>query len=782
MKILKTTLSFLLIMLVFTGMACGTKTQDEHHIIPQPVSYIQGKSSFSIDSKTEFQIPSTSKELAKLTDLINERFKAYGLPALRINIKAGEAPVKNTIMLLVGQYGKEIGDEGYLLDIDKNNITIKANTNKGIFYGVQTLFQLLPVIPEQTAKLKTSGVKVASCNITDYPRFSYRGLHLDVGRHYYPLEFIEKFIDVMAMYKLNTFHWHLTEDQGWRLEIKKYPLLTEIGAYRKSTTIGRNTGEDNIFYGGFYTQEEARHVVAYATSRQVEVIPEIEMPGHAVAALAAYPQLSCTGGPHEVWTRWGVNEEIYCAGNDEVFTFLQDVLLEVMEIFPSKYIHIGGDEAPKTRWETCEKCQKRIKDENLKDEHELQSYFIKRMERFVSSHGRQIIGWDEILEGGLAPGATVMSWRGMEGGIEAARTGHDVIMTPTDYCYFDYYQGEPASEPFGIGGYTTLKKVYSFEPVPGVLTEKEGKHILGAQGNFWTEYIRSTDLVEYMVYPRALALAEVTWSPKETRNWDSFNSRFIHNMDLLDFKKVNYSKSSLGVTFEIMPNPGNDGIIVKLVTDYPDAKIYYYTTSSKGDTKQKKYTGPLKITHTQTIYAHVHIDGKEPMKVSKKEINVNDATGKVPSMNTLYDHQYSANGAISLTDGTRGDRNNVKKDWLGFLGGDADFVLDLGEVKQIDNVSYGFLNNPGNWIFLPTSVEVTLSEDGVTYFPSAGMKPNMLTPTDPANVTYSIVRMGQKARYIRMIAKNIGVCPKGHWGEGQPAWLFMDEVMVNSEL
>lgn len=782
MKKCKSIISFLLIALVFAGNAIGQPNHEAHHIIPQPVSYIKGKSAFTLSTNTVIQISPSSKELGKIAELINERLKAYGLSALKTTINRGNAQDKNTLLLSVGDFGKEIGDEGYFLEINKKFITIKANTNKGIFYGVQSLFQLLPQIPDQSSLQTSSAVKVASCKITDYPRFPYRGLHLDVGRHFYSLEFVKKYIDVMAMYKMNKFHWHLTEDQGWRLEIKKYPLLTEISAFRKSTTIGRNTGEDNIPYGGFYSQEQAREVVEYAAARQVEVIPEIEMPGHAVAALAAYPQLSCTGGPHEVWTQWGVNDEIFCAGNDETFEFLQNILLEVMDIFPSKYIHIGGDEAPKTRWETCEKCQQRIKVEGLKNEHELQSYFIKRMGKFVSKHGKKIIGWDEILEGGLAPDATVMSWRGMEGGIEAARTGHDVIMTPTDYCYFDYYQGEPASEPFGIGGYTTLKKVYSFEPVPDVLTDKESKHILGAQGNIWTEYINNSDLVEYMVYPRALALAEVNWSPKEARNWEDFNRRFIQNMSLLDFKKVNYSKSSLGVIFEILPNQGSDGVLVKLTSDYPDAEIYYYTTSNKGNTKETVYNSPLKITHTQTIHAYVHIDGKEPMKITKREINVNDATGKIPVLNTIYEHQYAANGAISLTDGVRGDPNNVKKDWLGFLGVDADILLDLGEVKQIDNVSLGCLHNPGNWIFLPTSIEFSLSEDGMNYLPASGTKPSIITPKDPMRSTYTIISMVTKARYIKIVAKNIGICPKGHWGEGNPAWLFVDEIMVNSEL
>ncbi|MDY0102989.1 MAG: family 20 glycosylhydrolase [Lentimicrobium sp.] len=782
MKKIRLIISFLVIALAFAGNAIGKTSNKEHHIIPQPVSYVEGKSAFTLNTNTIIQISPSAKELGKIADLINERLKAYGLPSLKTNIKREENQQKNTLLLWIGDFGKEIGDEGYYLEVNKKFITIKANTTQGIFYGVQSLFQLLPELPNKSTIQKNRRVKIASCKITDYPRFTYRGLHLDVCRHFYPVEFVKKYIDIMSMYKMNTLHWHLTDDQGWRLEIKKYPLLTEISAFRKSTAIGRNTGEDNIPYGGFYSQEQAREVVEYAASRQVEVIPEIEMPGHAIAALAAYPELSCTGGPHEVWTQWGINDEIFCAGNDETFNFLQNILLEVMDIFPSKYIHIGGDEAPKTRWESCEKCQQRMKDENLKDEHELQSYFIKRMEKFVSKHGRQIIGWDEILEGGLAPGATVMSWRGMEGGIEAARSGHDVIMTPTDYCYLDYYQADPAGEPFGIGGYVPLKKVYSFEPVPDVLTEKESKHILGAQGNIWTEYIAKPDMVEYMVYPRALALAEINWSPKEARNWEDFNRRFIQNFNLLNYKKVNFSQSSLSVAFEVLPNTGTNGVWVKLTSDYPEAKIYYYSNSSKGNTKEVRYTNPVNVVHSQTIHAYVHLDGEEPMKVTKLDINVNDATGKVPVLNTIYEHQYAANGTSSLTDGIRGNPDNINKNWLGFLGVNADIVLDLGEMQQIDNVSLGSLHNPENWIFLPTSIEFFLSEDGMNYQPAKGNKPSIITPKDPMLSTYTIINMNTKARYIKIVAKNKGICPKGHWGEGNPAWLFVDEIMVNSEL
>ncbi len=398
----------------------------------------------------------------------------------------------------------------------------------------------MPAEIEKNIGFSKPVIPLPRCKITDYPRYSYRGLHLDVCRHMFPVGFIKKYIDLMAMHKMNSFHWHLTEDQGWRIEIKKYPLLTSVGAWRKSSPVGRNEGQDSIPYGGFYTQDEVRDIVEYARKRFITVIPEIELPGHAQAALASYPHLSCTGGPFEVWTWWGVSENIYCAGNEQVFEFLEGVLTEVMHLFPSPYIHIGGDEAPKTRWKACPKCQRRIRSEKLADEHQLQSYFVTRIEKFLNSQGRNIIGWDEILEGGLAPNATVMSWRGTQGGIETARLKHPVIMTPGSPCYFDHYQADPSLEPLAICCFNPLEKVYAFEPTPQELTPEEATYIIGAQGNLWTEYIKTPEHAEYMAYPRAIALAEVVWSPKDKRNYDDFLIRLESHKLRLDYRGVNY--------------------------------------------------------------------------------------------------------------------------------------------------------------------------------------------------------------------------------------------------
>lgn len=449
--------------------------------------------------------------------------------------------------------------ESYILNITPENVAIRASSDQGLFYAFQTLKQLITETSE-------GDLIIPAGEIRDSPRFDYRGMHLDVGRHFFEVDEVKEFLDILALHKINTFHWHLTEDQGWRIEIKKYPELTNIGAYRNGTIIGHFPGEgnDNERYGGFYTQEDIKEVVAYAGNLHIEVIPEIEMPGHSQAAIAAYPFLSCfpeektkvphgmmsakskelqeKGTPKIVQESFGVYDDVYCAGNDSTFIFLQNVLDEVIPLFPSKYIHIGGDECPKTNWERCEDCQNRMITEGLEDEHELQSYFIRRMEKYVNSKGKMIIGWDEILEGGLAPNATVMSWRGMDGGIKAAGKEHDVIMTPTGYSYFDYYQSqEKENEPLAIGGYLPVEKVYLFDPVPEQLNEQNRKHILGAQGNMWTEYIQEFDKLQYMALPRMAALAEVTWTSPANKNWEDFQSRMHELRKIYDLMDLTYA-------------------------------------------------------------------------------------------------------------------------------------------------------------------------------------------------------------------------------------------------
>lgn len=430
------------------------------------------------------------------------------------------------IILTTSGANPELGTEGYELTVDQNSVIVRASGPAGLFYGVQTIRQLLPLAVEHRKSTGSGNIEwtVPCLRIEDKPHYSWRGLMLDVCRHFTPVEGVKRFIDLMAMLKFNTFHWHLTEDQGWRIEIKKYPRLTELGGWRV---------ENDKPYGGFYTQDEIREVVQHAAERFITVVPEIELPGHALAALTAYPEYSCTGGPFSVPITWGVFEDVYCAGNNATFAFIEDILTEVLELFPSRFIHIGGDECPKVRWQACAKCRERIKTEGLADEHELQSYFIRRIEKFLNSHNRRLIGWDEILEGGLAPNATVMSWRGTDGGVAAARQGHDVIMSPTSHCYFDQsYDALPT------------EKVYSYEPVPEGLTPEQAVHVLGAQANIWTEYIADRNRVDYMTFPRALALSEVVWTPGELRDWSDFEQRLAQYLSRLDILGVNYRAPS----------------------------------------------------------------------------------------------------------------------------------------------------------------------------------------------------------------------------------------------
>jgi len=496
-------------------------------IIPKPKQIEINDENFTLNEKTVIIVSNDTKKIGEF--LADELRQSTGLP-LPIENNASNS---NYISLTMEQ-NKSLGDEGYELISTTEGIKITAEKPAGLFYGCQSLRQLLP--PENYNKKFVANVKweITGVSITDKPRFAWRGLMLDSGRYFWDVDFVKKFIDMMALHKMNKFHWHLTEDQGWRIEIKKYPKLTEIGAWRK-----KDNGET---YGGSYSQKQIREIVEYASERFITVIPEIEMPGHSVAAIAAYPELSCSGTQVDVPTTWGIKENVYCAGNEKTFKFLENVILEVMDLFPSKYFHIGGDECPKENWKKCPKCQQRIKNENLKNEDELQSYFIKRMEKFINENGKQIIGWDEILEGGLAPNATVMSWRGIEGGIAAAKQGHNVIMSPITHCYFDYSQTENDIVPIGGGAIITTEKVYEFEPIPNELSTEEEKYVLGAQGNVWTEYISTVERAEEMTFPRACALAEKLWSPKNCADFADFKKRLDENLKRLEILDVDYFK------------------------------------------------------------------------------------------------------------------------------------------------------------------------------------------------------------------------------------------------
>ncbi|WP_461533575.1 beta-N-acetylhexosaminidase [Sinomicrobium sp.] len=527
-----------LLMFVLFYSACKRTPENINRtgIIPQPVSMEFGEGAFVIDEDTKILYPDA---FAPVAGFLSEYIGS------RVNAEMERIDEEDSDAIIFRQDQSLEKEEAYTLKVTPKNIEISASSPKGAFYAVQSLRQLMPVL-SNNAISEEGEMGIPAVDIQDEPRFGYRGQMLDVVRHFFPVEFVKQYIDLMAMLKINTFHWHLTDDQGWRIEIKKYPELTRVGAYRDSTLIGLYGEEpqqwDKKRYGGFYTQEEVKEIVKYAQDRYITVIPEIEMPGHAEAALASYPELGCTGGPYQVQGTWGIHKNIFCT-KEETFSFLEGVLDEVAELFPGTYIHIGGDEAPKDHWEQCEVCQALIRSKGLVDESELQSYFVQRIEKYLNGKGKQIIGWDEILEGGLAPNATVMSWRGTKGAVEAAKQHHNVIMTPTSYCYLDYYQYQSDQDDrnvLAIGGYVPLSKVYSFDPIPEELTAEQKKYVLGPQANVWTEYMETTDKVEYMVYPRAIAMAEVGWTAKENKDYESFLYRLQPLIEHLEAMGVNH--------------------------------------------------------------------------------------------------------------------------------------------------------------------------------------------------------------------------------------------------
>jgi hexosaminidase len=603
----------LVLLLAATGCA-GTGAQppspapDRYPIVPASRHLEPRPGEFRLDRDTRILLSDpASAELRTLSELLAAPLRAAsGLP-LPVSSEPPADHAPDAISIQLAPDSSLRSPESYRLTVSEQGAILSAPTPAGLVLGIQTLRQLLPPELERTpasapaTPATPARWAIPAVAIDDAPRFRYRGMLLDVARWYYPPEFIEKVIDLLALYKLNTLHLHLTDDQGWRLEMKKYPRLTQVGAWRKETIAGQHFDPyvgDGTPHGGFYTQDQMRHLVAYAAARHVTIVPEIEMPGHARAALAAYPELSCTGGPFEVSTRWGVHEDIFCP-SERTFAFLEDVLLEVMQLFPSRYIHIGGDEVPKQEWKESPVAQQVIRREGLANEEELQSWFIRRIEAFLRAHGRRLIGWDETLEGGLAPEATVMSWRGEQGGIEAARQGHDVIMTPTNRTYFDYYQGDSAAEPLAIGGFVPLDSVYAFEPVPAELTPGEAAHVLGAQGNLWTEYIPTPARAEYMMLPRMLALAEVLWSPKETRSWNRFAARLPAQFARLD---------ALGVEYRV-PEPvglGEDRLVledrvrVAMGSLFPGGLVRYTTDGSEPTLSSSPYTGPVVLPLTQS--------------------------------------------------------------------------------------------------------------------------------------------------------------------------------------
>ncbi len=682
-----------------------------------------------------------------------------------------------------------IGDEGYRMSISPDKILIGANTSKGFFYAVQTILQLLPPMVYQSVNKQASDrfFELPGVEIVDKPRFSYRGMHLDVSRHFFQVSFVKKYIDALALHKFNTFHWHLTDDQGWRIEIKQFPKLTEIGSKRKETMEGSYLKEPRSFdgkeYGGFYTQEEIKDVVQYAQNKFITIIPEIEMPGHALAALSAYPEFSCDASKkYEAATTWGIFEDVFCP-SETTFDFIDKVLGEVAGLFPAKYIHIGGDECPKAAWKKSEFCQNLMKEHGLKDEEELQSYFIGRVEKILTAKGKKILGWDEILEGGLSPTAAVMSWRGEKGGIEAAKQNHDVIMTPSTYVYFDYYQANPVNEPLAIGGYLPLKTVYNYEPYPSELTSEQTKYILGVQGNIWTEYLPTGSSVEYMVFPRAIALSETAWSAKASKNWCSFTDRLSYHAKRLEALNIDFCKRLFDPQANVVIVDSEAAI--EMTSELNGGDIYYTTDGSKPSTLSSKYATPIPFSKDMnlkavlirdtTIYCNDFEKKFRKSTVLKKTYMLTYPASKLPSDDNL----------MSLTDGVVENSHKSSIGWTGFKQNDMEAVFDFGTPRQFKNVRINFLNKPltrGNSesIFIPDYVMISVSNDGKTWMDIN--RADFAATRDEGNYTreafLNFSGVTKPKRYLKVFAKNIGTIPKGLKGEGQPAWMYLDEIIV----
>jgi hexosaminidase len=750
----------ILLLYIITGLFGNALLAQD--IIPLPVRLEQKGTSFTIHAATNIYYTQDSiKEAAGLLNDYLQSFLARSSGALQgtgegivLSIDAGAVPET----------------EGYHLQITHTTIQLTAHDIAGVIHGIQTLRQLWKEDNKKT-------LVVVGADITDYPRFAYRGMALDVSRHLFPVSFIKKYIDLLALYKFNTFHWHLTDDQGWRIEIKQYPRLQSVAAWRAQTLIGHKKETPHRFdgkrYGGYYTQGEIKEVVQYAAARSITIIPEIEMPGHALAALSAYPSLGCTGGPYAAATFWGVFDDVYCAGKDSTFVFLQNVLDEVMVLFPSHYIHIGGDECPKTKWQVCPRCQQRMKQLNLQDEHALQSYFVQRIEKYLNSKGRAIIGWDEILEGGLAPNATVMSWRGEEGGLTAARQQHRVIMTPESHLYFDYYQSLHPAEPLAAGSYTPLSKVYSYQPA-GSLADSLQSYVAGVEGQAWSEYYTDAAQAEYMVFPRALALAELAWTPVARRSYPDFLQRLRWQTTLWKQVKLAYKNTFDEVT-NVAIQPVKGTVTIALQSSDPGAVIRYTTNNTTPTSKSASYTAPVLLTKSGRLQALAFDKNSKPIgRVYQQMVTLHKAIGAPVALTHAPIERFNPGTGV-LVNGITGSNRYNDAQWMGFSGDDLEAVIDLGTVQTIRSVQLNVLNYHWQRMWAPVVLEVWVSVDGESF-------QKVFTQTDfPVNGINKVQAAIQpvQAKKVKVKAVNKGIIPAGEYGAGGKALLLVDEIMID---
>jgi len=750
--------------------ACSSRqqaTSDAIQVIPEPLKIEVNSGSFRWSANTKIIITENRDDLKNVAGFLSTLIcNATGIK--HIEIEKGSADSKQAIIFrLLAEQHPTNADESYELTINNQRVLISAASTAGLFYGMQTLIQMMPAESFISNGLK-DGFTLGAVNITDAPRFPYRGLHLDVSRSFYTKDQVKKYIDLMSKYKFNRFHWHLTDGGGWRIEIKKYPLLTQKTAFRMEQSymdFAHNghkfvSKETSGAYGGYYTQDDIREIIAYAAERYITIIPEIEMPGHSSEVFAAYPELSCSGKPYK--------DGDFCAGNDKTFEFLEGVLTEVMDLFPSEYIHIGGDEAGKHAWRTCPKCKKRMQTEGLDDLNELQSYFMRRISDFVTKKGRKVLGWDEITEGGLPEGATVMAWRDGNIGEEVARQGHNVVAAPTSICYFDYYQSNPQGEPLAIGGYIPLQKVYEFEVVPN---DSLASYFLGGQANLWTEYIPDFKHAEYMVYPRALALSEALWSSRENRDWNRFRMKLFENhFSRLDYLDVNARKPSNQIVLSEKVDTLEKRISICFETEKYKPELRYTIDGSIPTSESELYKEPFYIDHTHTINAAIFENGRLQEPVFTKEISYHSAVGK----KVIYHEQwknYPAGGETALVDGYYGGLGYGDGFWQGFTS-NLNVTIDMGEAVTLNSFRAKFLQLITPRVFMPEYVEVSLSTDGDNFKSVLKVKNDI--SRDKKELLFkdfSGSLGGEKARYIKVFAKNVS--------QYSYDFIFVDELVIN---
>ncbi|NWO28368.1 beta-N-acetylhexosaminidase [Capnocytophaga sp. oral taxon 903] len=770
------------LLLLITIISCKSTTNNQgesttnYEVIPLPemitTPQADADKPFVLTADTKITYPEGDASLQQYAGFLQEYIKKQA--GIEVNIAPNQNNETNTIALL--QNYQNNNKEAYQVVVNAKNITVNGASKAGTFYGVQLLRKSIPV-------QKVGKVIFPAKEITDKPYFAYRGAHLDSARHFFNADSVRIYIDMLALHNINKFHWHLTDDQGWRFESKKYPELTVVGSTRSQTMVNKQWDTfDGKPHGGFYTQQEMKDIVKYAADRNITVIPEIDLPGHMVAALATYPQLGCTGGPYKVRETWGIAEDVLCAGNPETYDFIKNILEEVTEVFPSEYIHIGGDECPKDSWKKCPKCQAKIKELGIKGdakhtaEEYLQSHIITFAEDVLAKKGRKIIGWDEILEGGLAPNATVMSWRGIGGAIEAAKSNHDAIMTPVSYCYFDYYQTDKTDkEPLAIGGYVPVERVYSFNPYPDALNKEQQKHILGVQANVWTEYIKTFKHVQYMVLPRFAALAEVQWEdPAKPKDYNQFLQRLMRLLPIYQLEGYNYAKHIFDLRAEVKPEVGDIQVTLSCLQDTP---IYYTTDGSEPTKSSNVYKEPLKLTQDTHLKAKVF--GQETESSFEQQFLFNKATVRPIEFLSKPSQNYTFGGAITLVDGRKGGTNSRSGEWLGFSEAPCEVVITLKENTPVKEVRFNAFIETGDWIYPPTSFEVWGSKDGKSYNLLA--KENYALPNKALKEikTYSLSFPEKEVTYLKVKINGVNKIPAFHQGAaGKPGFLFIDEIQV----